>query len=52
VQRGGDLAASGARRQRDMVDQGTDGVGRLVALLRVLERLSKALDLLAIDSRS
>jgi hypothetical protein len=36
MQRGGNLAAPGAGRQRDVVNQGTDGVGRLVALLRML----------------
>jgi hypothetical protein len=33
VPRGGDLAALGAGRERDAVDQGTDGLSRLVALL-------------------
>ena len=50
MQRGGDLAAPGAGRERDMVDQGANGLGRLVALLRAAERLGEALHLSAIDA--
>ena len=36
VQRGGDLAALGAWRERDVVDQGADGFCRFVTLPRML----------------
>ena len=45
-----DLAAPGAGRKRDMVDDRANGLSRLIALLRVPERLSEALDLLTIDA--
>ena len=41
MQLGVDLAAPGAGHERDVVDQGTDGLGRLVALLWVSERLGR-----------
>lgn len=50
MQRGGDFAAPGAGRERDAVDQGTDGFRCFVALLRALERLGKAFHLSTIDA--
>jgi hypothetical protein len=49
VQRVSNLAAPWAKRHRNMVDQGTDGVGRLVALLRMLKSLGMAFYVPALD---
>jgi hypothetical protein len=50
MQGGGDLAALGAGREGDALDQATDSFRCLVALLRTPERLGEAFHLAAVDA--
>ncbi|MEZ5786464.1 MAG: hypothetical protein R3D62_08330 [Xanthobacteraceae bacterium] len=50
MQCGVDLAAPEAGRKRDVVDQGTDGLGRLVAFLWAPERLGEPFHLPTIEA--
>lgn len=50
MQRGSDLAAIRSLRQRDALDESTDSIGCLVALLRVPNRFGEAFHLAALDT--
>jgi hypothetical protein len=50
VQCGGDIAALGAGRERDVFDEGANSVRGLVAFLRVLGRFGEAFHLAMVEA--